>query len=94
MDDRNLSISAAMSRPAAQPLDQTKAEASALVADCLAVAREAIAGTFGEDCAARHSGHLAAFVQACAIEAAVNAGRVLGRETNETPVKLKPRLFR
>lgn len=56
-------------------------------------ARRDIDAAFGEGHAARHPELVAAFVQACAIEAAVAAGRVASRETNATILKLKPRLF-
>jgi hypothetical protein len=82
-----------MNRPLAHPLDATKTQAPAAVASYLAEARAAIDATFGEGHAARHPELVAAFLQACAIEAAVNAGRIASRETNETLLKLKPRLF-
>jgi hypothetical protein len=74
------------------------------VADHLAAAREAIDATFGEGHAARHPALVAAFLQAAAIESAVAAGREtsrealhtvsrLSRDTNETILKLKPRIF-
>ncbi len=82
-----------MNRHAPAPLDPTKLQAPAAVASYLAAAREAIDAAFGEGHAARHPDLVGAFLQACAIEAAVNAGRVASRETNETLLKLKPRLF-
>ncbi len=82
-----------MTRHVPHPLDQTKAQAPVAVAQYLAAAREAIDAAFGDGHAARHPELVAAFLQACAIEAAVNAGRIASRETNETLLKLKPRLF-
>ena len=74
-------------------VDATKPEAPDAVAHYLAAAREAIDAAFGDGHAAANPELVAAFVQACAIEAAVNAGRIASRETNETILKLKPRLF-
>jgi hypothetical protein len=83
--------------------DEPTAPADA-VAGYLLAARRAIDAAFGEGHAARHPELVAAFLQAAAIESAVAAGRVataealhtigrLSRETNETLLKLKPRLF-
>jgi hypothetical protein len=74
-------------------LDHTKAQAPAAVARYLTEAKAQIDAAFGAGHAAAHPELVAAFVQACAIEAAVNAGRIASRETNETLLKLKPRLF-
>lgn len=74
------------------------------VAAHLRAAREAIDLEFGEGYAAANPGLVAALVQAGAIEAAVAAGKeahretidvvqVLSRNTNETLLKLKPRIF-
>ncbi len=82
-----------MNRFATTPIDPTKTQAPVAVAAYLAAAREAIDATFGDGFAARNPDLVAAFLQACAIEAAVNAGRIASRETNETLLKLKPRLF-
>jgi hypothetical protein len=76
----------------------------AAVAAYLLEAREAIDGAFGEGHAARHPELVAAFLQAAAIESLVAAGREtsdqalhvatrIARETNETLLKLKPRIF-
>lgn len=73
--------------------DRTKADAAPAVARYLAAAREAIDAEFGTGHAAANPALVAAFLQACALEAAVNAGRIASRETNETILKLKPRLF-
>ena len=54
---------------------------------------EAIDRRFGQGHAAAHPDLIAAYLQASAIESAVNAGRIASRETNETLLKLKPRLF-
>ncbi len=78
------------SRP---PLDATKTQAPTAVMSYLEAAKAAIDDAFGAGHAAAHPELVAAFVQACAIEAAVNAGRIASRETNETLLKLKPRLF-
>ncbi len=67
--------------------------APANVAGYLAAARDAIDATFGEGHAAANPELVAAFVQACAIETAVATARVASRETNETLLKLKPRIF-
>jgi uncharacterized protein involved in propanediol utilization len=75
-----------------------------VVADWLREARAAIDATFGEGHAARHPELVAAFLQAAAIESAAASGRAatrdalhlaarISRETNETILKLKPRLF-
>lgn len=74
-------------------LDHTKGHAPVAVAEYLRAAREAIDDVFGAGHAAANPELVAAFLQACAIEAAVNAGRIASRETNETLLKLKPRLF-
>lgn len=74
-------------------MDHTKREAPQAVARYLAEARAAVDAEFGEGHAARHPELVAAFLQACAIEAAVNAARIASRETNETLLKLKPRIF-
>lgn len=73
--------------------DATRADAPGAVAHYVAAARDAIDAAFGDGHAAANPELVAAFVQACAIEAAVNAGRIASRETNETLLKLKPRLF-
>jgi len=78
------------SRPA---IDATKSQAPEAVAAYLEAARAAIDDAFGAGHAAANPELVAAFLQACAIEAAVNAGRIASRETNETLLKLKPRLF-
>jgi uncharacterized protein involved in propanediol utilization len=76
----------------------------ALVARYLLEARHAIDAVFGEGHAARHPELVAAFLQAAAIESAAAAGRAatddvlhtvsrLSKETNETILRLKPRLF-
>jgi hypothetical protein len=81
-----------MNRLAPLP-DHAISQSPAAVARYLTAAREAIDAAFGEGHAARHPELVAAFVQACAIETAVAAGRVASRETNETLLKLKPRIF-
>ena len=73
--------------------DPTKAEATRTVAAYLAHARAAIDAELGEGYAASNPELVAAFLQASAIESAVNAGRIASRETCETLLKLKPRLF-
>jgi len=86
------------------PDGPTGPRASATVARHLADAVEAIDAVFGEGHARANPALVAAFIQACAIEQAVAAGREasertletvrhLSRETNETILKLKPRLF-
>ena len=82
-----------MSHIAHSQLDHTKTHAPAAVASYLTEAKAQIDAAFGAGHAAAHPELVAAFVQACAIEAAVNAGRIASRETNETLLKLKPRLF-
>lgn len=59
----------------------------------LRAAREAIDAEFGAGHAAAHPELVSAFLQAAAIENAVHVGRIASRETNETLLKLKPRLF-
>ena len=76
-----------------RPLDPTKSEAPVAVAHYLGAARASIDAAFGDGHAAANPALVAAFLQACAIEAAVNAGRIASRETNETILRLKPRLF-
>lgn len=73
--------------------EASRPQAPGAVAQYLLAARDAIDACFGEGHAARHPDLVAAFLQACAIETAVNAGRIASRETNETLLKLKPRLF-
>ena len=82
-----------MNRHVKAPLDGTKANAPLAAMSYLQAARDSIDDTFGSGHAAANPELVAAFVQACAIEAAVNAGRIASRETNETLLKLKPRLF-
>lgn len=79
--------------PAPRGLDETKTRAPAAAALYLAEARRAVDAEFGEGYAAAHPELLAAMIQASAIEAAVNAGRIASRETNEAILKLKPRIF-
>ncbi len=78
--------------------------AMAATAAALRAARTAIDAEFGEGYAAAHPELVAAMLQATAIESAVEAGRAatdqvlervtrLSRDTNETILKLKPRLF-
>lgn len=78
--------------------------AARIVAAYLEEARHAIDATFGEGHAARHPELVAAFLQAAAIESAIASGREataealhlagrISRETNETILKLKPRIF-
>lgn len=78
--------------------------AQAVMLDHLRAAREAIDAAFGPGHAAANPALVAAFLQGCAIEDAVHAARRLhretlefagriSRETNETLLKLKPRLF-
>ncbi len=74
-------------------MDQTKAQAPAAVSRYLEEARRSIDAVFGDGHAAANPSLVAAFLQACAIEAAVNAGRIASRETNETILRMKPRLF-
>lgn len=92
-----------MSHAFSDPPPERAAPADA-VAGYLVSARRAIDATFGEGHAARHPELVAAFLQAAAIESAVAAGRDataealhtvarLSRDTNETLLKLKPRLF-
>ena len=76
-----------------RPLDETKARAPAAAAHYFRAAVAAIDAEFGEGYARAHPELVAAMVQAAAIDAAVNAGRIASRETNETLLRLKPRLF-
>lgn len=97
-----------MNQQVARPAPVSAAPESAApgerVAGYLEAARGAIDGVFGEGHAARHPELVAAFLQAAAIESAVAAGRAasaetlhvvsrLSRDTNETLLKLKPRIF-
>lgn len=63
------------------------------VADYLAEAHRSIDAEFGAGHAVRHPELVAAFLQACTLEHAIATGRVASRETNETLLRLKPRLF-
>ena len=100
----------APSRPAAPeadpdaPAEPHRREAPAAAAHWLRGARQAVDAEFGPGYAAANPALVAAFVQACALDAAVQAGRAstdqalaevgrLSRETNATLLKLKPRLF-
>ncbi|MGB0498897.1 MAG: hypothetical protein ACPGID_11205 [Rubricella sp.] len=67
--------------------------AAARAALYLGAARRAVDQAFGEGYAAQNPELVAALIQASAIEHAVAAGKVASRETNETLLKLKPRLF-
>lgn len=93
---------AAPSRP--EGLPEPEARAPAAAAHWLRASAAAVDETFGEGHAARHPELVAAMVQACAIETAVDEGRgtsarvletlrSLSRETNATILKLKPKLF-
>lgn len=85
-------------------LDPTKTRAPEATGHYMAQAVSMIDGAFGPGYAKDHPELLAAMIQASAIEAAVEAGREahgqameladrLGRETCETILKLKPRIF-
>lgn len=85
-------------------IERDRADAGEASAQWLRSARAAIDAEFGEGFAAANPSLLAALVQASAIESAVLSGRHasseamtlvsrLSRETNETILKLKPRLF-
>ncbi|MEL6127210.1 MAG: hypothetical protein AAFR57_12575 [Pseudomonadota bacterium] len=74
-------------------LDTTKATAPSAAAHYLREAIAAIDEEFGDGYAAAHPELIGMLVQASAIESAVNAGRIASRETCETLLKLKPRLF-
>lgn len=67
--------------------------AARTTADRLRAARAAIDGEFGNGHAAAHPELVVGFLQACAVESAVAAGRLASRETNATILRLKPRLF-
>ena len=87
-----------------RPADETKARAPETTAHYLRTAIAEIDAAFGEGYAREHPELVASFVQASAIEAAVEAGREasartldtvtrLSRDTNETILRLKPKLF-
>ena len=87
----------------ASPTDP-RVGAMAATAASLRAARAAIDSEFGDGYAAGHPELVAAMLQATAIESAVEAGNAatdrvldrvtrLSRDTNETILKLKPRLF-
>lgn len=76
-----------------RPADATKADAPVTTAYYLSEAKRAIDAVFGEGHAAANEALVASFVQACALEAAISAGRIVSRDTNETILRLKPRLF-
>lgn len=73
--------------------DAAKAPAAAAAAAYLSAAKAAIDVEFGDGYAAEHPELVAAFMQAAAIEAATNGGRIAVREICEALVALKPRLF-
>lgn len=73
--------------------DPTKLQAIDASTAYLDAAKRAIDATFGEGHAQQNPELVAAFLQSTAIESAVNAGRIASRETCETLLKLKPRLF-
>jgi len=73
--------------------DLAKDRAAANAASHMRAAVAEIDAVFGEGYAARNPALVAAFLQTAAIEHAVQAGRAASRETNETLLKLKPRLF-
>jgi len=86
------------------PADDPQGQAPETAARYLRAAVAAIDETFGEGYARDHPELVASFLQASAIESAVETGRGtsdraldlirhLSRETNETILKLKPRLF-
>ena len=90
--------------PRETPHGDHRDTAMAATAAALRAARTAIDAEFGEGYAAAHPELVAAMLQATAIESAVEAGRAatdqvlervtrLSRDTNETILKLKPRLF-
>ena len=81
-----------------------KPSPAATVGAHLVEAREAIDAAFGDGHAARHPELVAAFLQAAAIESLAAAGcdtagqalhvaTRIAHETNETILKLKPRIF-
>jgi phage gp36-like protein len=74
-------------------MSDTRSTASARAARHLEDAIAAIDAAMGQGYAAKHPELIAALVQASAIEHAVETGRIASRETNETLLKLKPRLF-
>lgn len=82
------------------PADDPKGQAPETAARYLRAAVAAIDETFGEGYARDHPDLVASFLQASAIETgrgtsdrALDLIRHLSRETNETILKLKPRLF-
>lgn len=74
-------------------MTDTRSIATARAALHLTDAIAAIDDALGEGYAAAHPEIMAAMVQASAIEHAVETARIASRETNETLLKLKPRLF-
>lgn len=74
-------------------LDDTKLRAPDAAVHYFREAVAAIDDAFGEGYARDHPELVASLVQASAIDAAINAGRLASRETNETLLRLKPRLF-
>ena len=85
-----------------QPIDPPQAPSQTIAT--LAQARDAIDASFGQGYAAANPQVVAAFLQAAAIENAVLSGQAatrevlatiksVSRETNETLLKLKPRIF-
>jgi hypothetical protein len=81
-----------------------QADAAAAAGRHLRAAVERIDGTFGEGYAREHPELVASMVQAMTIEAAVATGREaheqvlevvqrVSRETNDTILRMKPRLF-
>jgi len=87
-----------------EPVDPARAAAPARTAGYLRDAAAAVDALFGEGYARDNPALVASLVQATAIEAAIAAGerahgealalaRQISRETNETILKLKPRIF-
>ncbi len=84
--------------------EETRARAESAAASHLSAAVAAVDAAFGAGYARENPALVASLVQAAAIESAVETGRELhqgtldtvarlSRETNETILRLKPRLF-
>lgn len=97
-------LPAGVSDARAADLAESRRQGAEAAAAHLAAAVDAVEAAMGEGAAARHPELVASLVQAAAIESAVSTGRLchrealevvqrLSRETNETILRLKPRLF-
>lgn len=102
--DPDPAVESAPAASPAGPAEPARRDAPEAAGHWLSAARRALDAEFGPGYAAANPTLVAAFLQACALDSAVQTGRAstdqalaeiarLSRETNATILKLKPRLF-